>query len=280
MFLVRRSNDYEGLRREIEPIRARLLEHPMYGDVNTVERLRLFMQVHVFAVWDFMSLAKRLQREFTCTELPWMPPTRPMLSRFANEVILSEESDHGLDGAPRSHLEMYLDAMEEVGSSTVQFRSFMRALGDGRSVSDALTQAEVPRFIRNFVNETIDCARSGTSIGVMSAFLFGREDLIPEMFERLLPLWDGRGSAVPHFAYYLKRHIELDGDEHGPIATAALTDMAGHSSRAWREAARSAKRALRARIELWDGVCKSIVMSERTRRRERPSVRFTPSPAR
>lgn len=280
MFFSRQYTDYQGLRNDVEGLRQRLLDHPIYTETDSVERLRAFMSVHVFAVWDFMSLAKRLQREFTTTELPWMPPAEPMLARFANEVILTEESDRALDGTPKSHLEMYLDAMEEVGASTLQFRHFMGELTDGETLETALAHAEVPRFVRKFVKENITCAQCAPATGVMSSFLFGREDLIPDMFERLLPLWDGAETSVPHFTYYLKRHIELDGDEHGPIAQAALANLAGRNQRAWREAGRAAKRALRARIDLWDGVCKAYEALEPRRRRGKhvPRLRFAATP--
>jgi hypothetical protein len=51
--------------------------------------------------------------------------------------------------------------------------------------------------------------------------------LIPEMFKRLLKLWDHGAAEVPYFAYYLKRHIELDGDSHGPCAREMLMTLAG-----------------------------------------------------
>jgi len=247
------SNAYNQLQRELEPLRAELLAHRIYRDVDSVARLRVFMQVHVFAVWDFMCLAKRLQRDLTCTDVVWRPPARPSLARFANEIILAEESDHDLDGAPSSHLEMYLAAMDEVGASTAQFRRFLAALAERGNVADALLVAEVPSWLQSFVGRTVDCARSDDLVAVMAAFLFGREDLIPAMFERLGQFWRVPSTAAPHFVYYLERHIELDGDHHGPMAAAALDDLAGQSPAALRDAARAARRALSSRLELWDG---------------------------
>src|SRR5690606_19941999 len=112
------------------------------------------------AVWDFMSLSKRLQNELTCTSLPWMPPANPQLARFANEVILAEESDVGLDGTPGSHLELYLEAMNEVGASTAMFDDFMERMTNGDDVATALAGANVPQYIRKFVLENIDTAIS------------------------------------------------------------------------------------------------------------------------
>ena len=253
-FLFSRIHDYNSLRVAIERHRQRLLQHRLYSEIDSIERLRLFMQVHVFAVWDFMSLAKRLQRELTCTELPWRPPRAPKLARFANEVILTEETDLDRDGTPSSHLELYLRAMAEVGASPAQFEYFLSQLEEGCSVAAALERARVPQFIRDFVNTTIETAIAAPTLSVMAAFLFGREDLIPEMFERLLPTCERQGLRVSSFDFYLRRHIELDGDEHGPIAREALTSVA-RTPRDWRRAERGAREALIARRRLWDGAC-------------------------
>jgi hypothetical protein len=91
------------------------------------------MQIHVFAVWDFMSLVKRLQSELTCNSLPWMPPVRSRIARFANEVVLGEESDLGPDGKPVSHFELYLRAMDEVGADRTLVRGFMAQIDLGCS---------------------------------------------------------------------------------------------------------------------------------------------------
>ena len=54
------DNDHLG------SLRAALLDHPIYTQVASVADLRRFMEDHVFAVWDFMSLLKRLQQDMTC----------------------------------------------------------------------------------------------------------------------------------------------------------------------------------------------------------------------
>ena len=244
----------EELREQITPLREALLHHSIYTEVHSLERLREFMQIHVFAVWDFMSLVKRLQGEVTCQKLPWLPPTRIQVARFANEVVLGEESDLGPDGKPASHFELYLRAMDEIGADTRVIRGFIQKLAQGQRWEAALTGLEVARGTTDFVNDTLRCATRGSVVEVASYFLFGREDVIPEMFKRLLCLWGNGKAEVPHFAYYLERHIELDGESHGPWAQEMLMALAARNENSWAQATCAAERAITSRIKLWDSV--------------------------
>jgi hypothetical protein len=71
----------------------RLLSHHLYQHICDERSLRLFMRAHVFAVWDFQSLIKALQRMLTCVEIPWLPSGDPLARRLINEIVLDEESD-------------------------------------------------------------------------------------------------------------------------------------------------------------------------------------------
>jgi hypothetical protein len=245
---------FEDLRKTVAPLRETLLKHPIYTDVDSLDRLREFMQIHVFAVWDFMSLVKRLQSEVTCDQLPWLPPARRQVARFANEVVLGEESDLGPDGKPSSHFELYLRAMDEVGAETAEVRTFITRIDQGESWETALKELKVPGGITDFVSETLRCAIHGSVVGVAAYFFFGREDVIPEMFKKLLALWGEGAVEVPHFAFYLERHIELDGESHGPWAQEMLMALAGQDEKRWMEATHAARRAITSRIRLWDSV--------------------------
>lgn len=210
----------EALRTAIAPLRDQLLSHPLYRTVDTLPRLRAFMSYHVFAVWDFMCLAKRLQRDFTSLDMLWFPPEQPSLARFINSIILAEESDIDPDGRAASHFDLYLCAMEEVGASTAPVRGFVSMLRNGTDI-DASLAAGAPSAAHTFVRHTLHTAEHGTTIEVLSSFLFGREDLIPDMFSRLVPLWS-QSRQARGFAYYVERHMALDGDDHGPAGLLAL----------------------------------------------------------
>lgn len=243
----------DDLRAALSPVRTLLLGHPLYQAVDTVPRLRVFMSHHVFAVWDFMCLAKRLQRDLTSIDELWLPPTRPALARFINSVVHGEESDVDAHGQPASHFGLYLAAMQEVGASTEDAERFITLLRGGGTVEAGLAAAGASPAVQRFVTETLQTVRHGTTIEVLASFLFGREDLIPEMFARFLPQWADSPQAR-QFAYYVERHIELDGDEHGPAGLRALAEMAAGEAPAWQSVAHAAQRAMLERIALWDGI--------------------------
>lgn len=234
-------------------LRHELETHPVFGEIAHAEALRTFMQVHVFAVWDFMSLAKRLQRDLTCVELPWMPPIDPVAARLINDIVLAEESDIDADGHPASHLDLYLKAMRDVGASTGQFDLFMRELRAGAGLSEALATAEVPQFVRDFVEHTIDTCLHGSTLEVMASFFYGRENVIPDMFQSLLEHWGLNVEQAPGFVYYLQRHIELDSDTHGPAAERLIEKALARDPNGLHDTREAARLALQARRALWDG---------------------------
>jgi len=254
-------------------LRHELETHPVFAEIDGVEALRAFMQVHVFAVWDFMSLAKRLQRDLTCVELPWMPPADPVAARLINDIVLAEESDVDAAGNPASHLDLYLQAMRDVGAPTAQFDTFMQALRGGAGLAAALEAADVPDFVRAFVGHTLGTARGGTTLETMASFFYGRENVIPAMFQSLLDRWGLDEAQAPGFVYYLQRHIELDGDSHGPAASRLIQSELARRADALQEARDSARLALQARRALWDGAALQLRALREDEAQVRPRIK-------
>lgn len=247
----------DDLRSALAPVREKLLRHPLYDAVNTIPRLRSFMSQHVFAVWDFMCLAKRLQRDLTSLQDLWLPPASASLARFINGVVHGEESDLDADGNAASHFELYLAAMDEVGAPSAPPRRFIALLREGGDVKSSLIAVGASEATQHFVRHTLTTAQS-TTVEVLASFLFGREDLIPEMFTRLLPEWTDSREAS-RFAYYIKRHIELDGDDHGPAGLRALAELAGDQPLLWESAWQAADAAISARLAFWDGAYARVI---------------------
>ncbi|MBC2875419.1 MULTISPECIES: DUF3050 domain-containing protein [Streptomyces] len=246
-----------ALRAEIEPARKGVLAHPMYHSVTTPEAARIFMEHHVFAVWDFMSLLTSLQRQLTCVEVPWVPSGPVASRRLINEITLVEESDAYGDGFI-SHFELYRAAMDDVGADTGPVDAFVRELRSGTPVSEALRTARVPEPSARFVEGTWTVLETAPVHCQAAVFAFGREDLIPEMFEQVVRIEDADGRLA-RFRDYLERHIEVDADEHTPMAMHMLVDVCGDETEKWKRCADAVRSALHARADLWTAITDAIV---------------------
>jgi hypothetical protein len=241
----------------VAPTRQLLVDHPLYREIRDIHHLRIFLQSHVFAVWDFMSLLKSLQACLTCVATPWLPSPYPKSRRLINEIVLGEESDSFGD-AYISHFELYLQAMVEAGADTSAIRKLVDELKSGRALSDALLVAGPPAEAVEFVRTTFSFLQLDKPHVSVAAFTFGREDLIPDMFHQMVKDLGQNLETVGLFEYYLERHVEVDADSHGPMALQMLEELCGPDDRKWEEAGFGAVTALQARLALWDGILNRI----------------------
>jgi hypothetical protein len=241
------------LRQPLAAARERLQHHPIFAAVRNVGDLRAFMGGHVWAMWDFMWLVKRLQTVYAGSALRGRPPGDPLAARLINEIVLGEESDVALGGWQVSHLELYLQAMAEVGADSVPVRRFLDLLSQESSAGEALQRAGAPALVQTFVASTLATALDGRPDEVLGSFLHGREDVIPAKFSRLLAAWGLTETPAPAFVYYLRRHIELDGDSHGPAAH-ALVRNAVRNAPAAECRLLAGVAAVQQRIALWDAL--------------------------
>jgi hypothetical protein len=245
------------LREEIEPLRQQLISHPVYHHIRTLDDLRTFMEIHVFAVWDFMSLLKSLQQALTCVSLPWMPQGSPQTRYLINEIVLGEESDVDPNGTYTSHFELYLQAMQQAGASTRLIQQLLSSLQSGTTLTEALKNTLTPAI--GFVQHTFEVIEKSTVPVQAAVFTFGREDLIPDMFISMVKELSERfPEQVGLFRYYLERHIEVDGDHHSQLAYQMTEELCLDDDTLWQKATEAVQEALRQRLLLWDAVMLSI----------------------
>lgn len=245
----------DRLQQQLAPYRQQLIEHRVYREISSLDRLRAFMEHHVFAVWDFMSLLKFLQSELTCTNVPWRPQGDPLSRRLINEIVLAEESDVVDDGFA-SHFEMYLAAMNDSGAQVSPILGFIEQIRSGTPVAAALaSDPQIPAAAKEFVTATFTILATNSPHGVAAAFALGREDLIPDMFQAMVrDIGQRFPGKLSRFMTYLDRHIALDGEEHTPLALRMLASLCADDDTRWEEATAAAVSSLQARRALWDGV--------------------------
>ena len=239
-----------SINRNLEPFKMAIVKHNLYNKLKNTNDIAVLMENHVYAVWDFMSLLKSLQHILTCTSSPWKPKGDPKIRRLINSIVLEEESDDDEQGNPSSHFEMYLDAMDQCGANTMPVKEFI----------SAVSSENIPlinKGVNEFLKTTFDIINSDAPHKIASAFTFGREDLIPDMFTAIVKEYN-TDNKLDKFVYYLERHIELDGGEHGPLALQLISDLCGDDDQKWSEVESTAVESLVARKKLWDSILSQL----------------------
>jgi hypothetical protein len=243
----------------IESLRVKLEAHPIYAAVASLADLRVFMQHHVYSVWDFMSLIKYLQNEVAPARWPWTPGSDASVQRFINELVLEEETDITLPDQEgfTSHYMLYLAAMREVGADADTPARFVQLAGE-QGMDAAFASGLAPAPSAAFTRTTFDFIASGKPHAVAAALALGREHVIPSMFRAFLARMAVTEAQAPSFHYYLNRHVHLDEDFHAPLSLRLLAALCGDDAVKWREAEAAAEAAVNARLQFWDGVLEAL----------------------
>jgi hypothetical protein len=246
----------EKINNSIELQKHQLLNHSLYNKVKTIEDLHCFFENHVYAVWDFMSLLKALQSSLTCTTTPWMPVGNPAVRYLINEIVVAEETDLAQDGTRQSHFEMYVDSMKECGASTTEIEFFLQNVIETQNIFVSIKQSNLHPNVKDFLDFTFRIIEEGKPHKIAAAFTFGREDLIPNMFTEILNNFQLNfpETNLSKLIYYFERHIELDADEHGPMAMQMVTELCGSNPQKWKEVEEVSVQALEKRIGLWNAI--------------------------
>ena len=245
----------------LTPLKEKLTNHRIFERINSIEELKVFMEHHIFAVWDFMSLLKKLQKDLVPSGSPWVPNPNGNLVRFINEIVMEEESDQAYSSGPEisytSHYQIYLDAMTEVGASTETISRFVE-LVKSEGINLAMQKINLPEPSRLFMSHTFELINEGKSHEIAASFAIGRESIVPLMFKRILDQSKLDDDQVPVFRYYLVRHAELDGDHHGPMAHKLLENMSAGDPKIQQEIIEQATKSIEQRIFFWDGVLDAL----------------------
>lgn len=250
----------DSVQNKIKDHRNKLLEHKLYSNIESIKDLQVFTENHIYAVWDFMSLLKALQIRLTCTKTPWLPNNNSQTAYLINEIVLAEETDINQVGVRKSHYELYLDAMIDIGAKTEKPVEIINEIANSENIFNAIENINIHPNIKNFLNFTFSVIDEGKPHKIAAIFTFGRENLIPNMFNEILREFEKNVSEgdISKLIYYFERHIELDEDEHGPMALEMVSMLAENDPDKWKEIEDISIEALEKRILLWDAINEQI----------------------
>lgn len=244
------------IKAHLEPLQLKLDEHPINDAIHSVDKAIVFMEHHIFSVWDFMNILKSLQHYFTCVTVPWAPVQSPELARLVNEIVLEEESDI-INGVATSHFMYYVHALSEISHSSMT-ELFLADLKKGLSYESLIQSKYIPYCARRYLNANYHCIVKRPMLEVAAVFAFGRECLIPRLFTHLLLQFKTMTNPViANFVTYLERHIDLDEEHHGPLAEKMVLTLLSHEGDV-DVVERVAHQALNARLLFWDGIFETI----------------------
>ncbi len=256
-------NYLELVNKQLSPLIAQIKQHSIYHSIRTLKDLQIFMEHHVFAVWDFMCLLKELQARIVTTRAPWLPSKDSYSAHLISRILLEEETDRTEDGqAYCSHFELYLQAMHAIGADTQPIQNFLYRLSQGEILIQAAENCQLPTAIQQFIHTTFGFFPHNTHI-IAAAFVYGREAITSSLFTPLiqqleLSIPNKQKYKLKPLLYYLNRHIQLDDAEHLPRALQMLMNLANGDSKKWHEIITHAKISLHARLHFLTAIQKAV----------------------
>ena len=247
----------ESNKNKLDELKHKITAHPLFANKLEPKHMCKFMESHIFAVWGFMSILKSLQKMITPNSLPWMPNknTKNGLVNFVNEIILCEESDFIEGIGFISHFEIYLLAMENMGAKTDQLNKLTSRITDKGYNEIYLDDVDTSDEVKSFLKHDLEVSMRGTLPEIIGAFTLGREKIIPNMFGYILPAIK-ETSTSKYLITYLERHIDIDGDRHGPLSMKLLNASCDKEQLSIAYAA--AIKSLELRLLVWDKIYEDI----------------------
>ena len=195
-----------------------VVNHDLYNKLNSADDISVFDELPCICCLGFYVFVKVITKPSYLYFFTWKPVGDSETRRLINSIVLEEESDVDANGNPSSHFEMYLDAMNECGADTKkEINDFVNNVNKSYIPS-------VNIGVDDFLKTTFNIINSNKPHIIASAFTFGREDLIPDMFSEIVNQYNN-DNKLDKFVYYLERHIELDGGDHGPLALQLISNL-------------------------------------------------------
>ncbi len=236
--------------------------HKLYERVSDENALRTFVEHHVICVWSYSFLLRNIYQELVSVIHPLNSQGQKEAIRLISEIILDEEVEEQHDGSLMSHMEVYMEAMQDLGADLGPIVTFFDMQDAGADWQDALEAAEFSPAITEYAR----CIGSffKRPLHERAAILFYEgEPYIPDQFLSKLGLLSSK-HRTHRLLDYFERHIE-GLKRPGFSAAGRLVEIFCGDSDAFNEAAeKAAECAMKARIEFWNQVGLEIKTPDQT----------------
>lgn len=158
-----------------------------------------------------------------------------------------------------SHFELYLNAMKQTNCDISSINAFIKNINKKIPLKESMQLANIPSASNNFITNTFTVINTNKAHIQAAVFTFGREDLIPGMFLHFVKELNSQTpNSVSILKYYLERHIEVDGEHHSHLACQMTEELCGTDIAKWEESTEEVKKALTARIKLWNAISNQL----------------------
>ena len=153
---------------------------------------------------------------------------------------------------------MYLEAMDQINAKKTEIEFLINNIKLGKTIEHSIESLNIHDAVKNFVQYSFQIITTKETHKIASAFTYGREDIIPDMFIAIINEVDPQNTKYPKLKYYFDRHIEIDGDLHGPLSHKMLIELCGDDQKKWDEVYIVGKTSLENRVKLWDAILDQI----------------------
>ena len=234
-----------------------LESHKLYERIYNEQALRLFVEHHVICVWAYNFLLRQIHQEVVALVHPLNSQAQKEAIRLVSKIILEEEVEEQHDGSLLSHLEIYLEAMQDLGADISPVVCFFDMQEAGYTWQEALKHANFSAPVALYARKISRLAQQPIHERAAALFYEG-EPYIPDSFLEQLGQM-GTKAKVNRLLDYFERHIE-GLKRPGFSASGRLVEIfCGDNELLNEDAEKAAEQAMKNRIELWDHLLELVM---------------------
>lgn len=233
-----------------------LEKHDIYESVVGLKSLQYFMERHIICVWSYTALLQSLHKDLVAMVFPLNSESHKEAIRLISEIIINEEVDDLGDGRYLSHLELYLEAMQDLDCDLSKILDFFDQLETNRSIDEAIKKSLFSEEIKEYARATARFLRKPLHIRAAALYYEG-EPFFPDQFLYRLYLLSDH-IKCDKALWYFEKHIEGIKCQDFSAAGRLVEVLCKVDHKFDYEAESTASAVMRNRINLWNKILRGI----------------------